>query len=138
MSTAPVRDSNPASGGTDTRTRDPIDQPGALRNETWLTLQTRQAQRLIHGRRAEHDKAAIIGLTRFSVLVRQTWTGARAGDPYADWWLLKIHDALEQSRQDIEIIQRTVAARLSSIAGVDIASACSLEPVRVPLQFSHA
>ena len=138
MTTDSARNDTLAEARGDNSPRPPADHPGALRNETWLTLQTRQAQRLVHGRHAADDKAAIIGLTRFSALVRQIWTGARADDPYADWWLLRIHDALEQSKRDVEAVQRLVDTRLSSVSGVDIGIACSLEPVRVPLQFSHA
>lgn len=123
----------------DSNTTDaPTGSPGALRSETWLTLQTRQAQRLVHGRAARNGQPAIVGLTRFSTLVRQVWTGARAGDPYGDWWLLKIHDTLEASRNEIDVAHQTVTARLASVSGVDVTVACSLKPVRLPLSFSHA
>ena len=138
MTTEPAHTDEPSESAGETRHRTAADHPGALRNETWLTIQTRQAQRLVHGRPAADGKPAIVGLTRFSTLVRQIWTGARAGDPFGDWWLLKIHDALEQSKRDVESVQRAAGARLESVAGVDVGMACSLEPVRIPLQFSHA
>ena len=81
MTTEPARTDNPSESAGETRPRTAADHPGALRNETWLTVQTRQAQRLVHGRPAADGKPAIVGLTRFSTLVRQIWTGARAGDP---------------------------------------------------------
>ena len=36
--------------------------PGTLRGQVWLTVQTRQAQRLIRGRNGNVDKPAIICL----------------------------------------------------------------------------
>lgn len=62
--------------------------PGPLRSESWITLQTRQAQRLVSGRRAENGTPGIVGLTRFASMLRPLWTAARADDPWADWWLL--------------------------------------------------
>ena len=66
-----------------------------------LTLQTRQAQRLVKGRSYSADRPAIIGLIGFANLVRSVWHGARADDPYADWWMLKIHEALEQVKREL-------------------------------------
>ena len=40
--------------------------PGALRGQVWLTVQTRQAQRLIRGRNGNANKPAIIGLVGFA------------------------------------------------------------------------
>ena len=71
------------------------EQPGALRAVVTLTLETRQAQRMVKGRSGTVDKPAIMGLIGFANRLRVIWQGARADDPYADWWLVKIHDALD-------------------------------------------
>ena len=75
------------------------DQPGALRAVVTLTLETRQAQRMVKGRPGTSDKPAIMGLIGFANRLRVIWQGARADDPYADWWLVKIHDALDVADQ---------------------------------------
>ena len=46
---------------------------------------------------ASAEKPAIIGLLGFANLVRTIWHGARADDPYADWWLLQVHEAMVQT-----------------------------------------
>lgn len=111
--------------------------PGALRGQVWLTLQTRQAQQLIRGRTGSVDKPAIIGLIGFANRLRLIWQAARSDDPYADWWLLKIHDAIEQARQIIRGQQAELDSRLGAMAAIEVNVAASLRPYRVPLQFAN-
>ena len=67
---------------------------GALQGEVWLTVQTYQAQSLVRGRRRSEDKPAIIGLVGFADRLKTVWQAARQNDPYADWWLIKIEEAI--------------------------------------------
>lgn len=113
------------------------DQPGVLRGTAWLTLQTRQAQRLVKGRSASADRPAIIGLLGFAHLLRPVWEGARTDDPYADWWLLKVHDALEQAHQALADEQATQARHLAALDAIEVHPAQSTQPIRMPLQFSN-
>jgi integrating conjugative element protein (TIGR03761 family) len=100
-------------GGSEkvTAIRAAVDRPGALRGESWITIQTRQAQRLL--------------------------VPARMDDPYAQWWLVKIEDALEGSARVIEDLRQQVEARLKGSPGFEATIAESLEPVRVPLKFAN-
>ena len=54
------------------------ERPGVLRGGATLTLQTRQAQRLVKGRGYTAEKPAITGLIGFANLLRSIWHGARA------------------------------------------------------------
>lgn len=112
-------------------------EPGALRSQLWLTIQTREAKRLVTGRRADSGRPGIIGLTRFAVLLRPLWNAARADDPYADWWLLQVDEALEQARATLKTLAEPLAALWLGLPAVDIQVAESLEPLRVPLQFGN-
>jgi len=112
-------------------------RPGVLRGGAVLTLQTRQAQRLVKGRGYSANKPAIIGLIGFANLVRSVWHGARADDPYADWWMLKIHAALDQAEQDLSSMDRAMAARLEGLGALEVASPASTKPARVSLNFSN-
>lgn len=111
--------------------------PGALRSETFLILQTRQAQRLIQGRRAEDGTPGIVGLARFATLLRPIWNGARADDPYADWWLVRVHDALDDGEQELQALKQHVDGRLTRLPGISVTVAQSVDPIRVPLTFSN-
>lgn len=112
------------------------ERPGVLRGNATLTVHTRQAQRLVRGRPATPDKPAIIGLLGFANLLRAIWHGARANDPYADGWLLRIHAALEHTHSQIAETRATLV--LDETGPITVAPASSVKPVRVPLQFSNA
>ena len=111
--------------------------PGALRGQVWLTVQTRQAQRLIHGRHGRADKAAIIGLVGFADRLRLIWQAARNDDPYADWWLIKVHEALERTRHLLNTEQRTLDQRLEQHTALEVTVAQSQQPYRIALQFAN-
>ena len=110
--------------------------PGVLRSDAYLTVQTRQAQRLIEGRLADDDVAAIIGLTRFAALLRPIWNGARTDDPYADLWLVRVDDAIAESEQELFALKAHVEQLLKRRKGMTIHVAESIEPLQVPLTFA--
>lgn len=111
--------------------------PGVLRSESYLTVQTRQAQRLILGRRFEDGTPGILGMMRFATLLRPIWSGARADDPFADWWLVRIHDAVEESERELLALKQHVELVLKRMPAMTVTVAQSVEPLRVPLTFSN-
>ena len=111
--------------------------PGPLRSESWITLQTRQAQRLVTGRRAEDGTPGIVGLTRFAALLRPLWNAARADDPWADWWLLRVHDAIELGHQELDALLEYINRLLKQTPNVSVTVAVSIEPLKVPLTFTN-
>ena len=111
--------------------------PGALRGQAWLTVQTRQAQRLIRGRNGNADKPAIIGLVGFADRLRVIWQAARNDDPYADWWLVKVHEALERVRDLVKNEQAALEAQLEQLTALEVAVAESMKPFRIALQFAN-
>lgn len=116
--------------------RNALATPGVLRSDAYLTVQTKQAQRLIEGRRADDHAAAIIGLTRFAALLRPVWNGARTDDPYADWWLVRVEDAIAESEQELIELKAHVEKALARRDGITIRVAESIEPLQVPLNFA--
>ena len=113
------------------------ERPGVLRGGATLTLQTRQAQRLVKGRGHTADKPAIIGLIGFANLLRSIWHGARADDPYADWWMLKVHDALQLAQEQLVSAEQDIATRFQAMAAIDVAAPASIKPARIALNFSN-
>ena len=111
--------------------------PGTLRGDARLAIQTKQAQRLVHGRRHSNDTPGIIGLVQFGNLMRRIWTAAGADDPYADWALLRVHEALDAGRTIIAALNAKVETLLQARTGVSIQIAHSLQPIDVPLQFAN-
>lgn len=113
------------------------DRPGTLRGDACLVIQTRQAQRLVYGRKQSGQQPGIIGLVRFGMLMKRIWVSAMMDDPYADWYLLQIDDTLEAGRVEIQQSKNQIDELLCSSRGVEIAVAHSLKPARVPLQFAN-
>ena len=111
--------------------------PGVLRGQVWLTIQTRQAQQLVRGRNGTAEKPAITGLVGFANQLRVIWQAARNDDPYADWWLIKIHETLDSVRQLINQQQTALAAQLDQMPAMEVVVAESSRPYRVPLRFAN-
>ncbi|MCU7943552.1 MAG: TIGR03761 family integrating conjugative element protein [Candidatus Thiodiazotropha sp. (ex Cardiolucina cf. quadrata)] len=124
---------------TDTATgsKQAADGPGTLRGQAWLKVQTRQAQQLIKGRSGSVDKPAIIGLMGFADRLRVIWQAARDDDPYADWWLIKVHEALDQAREFIGRHQEELDKQLAQMSAMEVEIAQSLKPYRIRLQFAN-
>jgi integrating conjugative element protein (TIGR03761 family) len=113
------------------------DAPGVLRGEVWLTVQSRHAQRLILGRAATLNKPAIVGLLGFADRLRVIWNADRADDPYADWWLIRIDEALERARVRIKSERAVLDDRIEQQSALQIDVATSDKPHRVALQFAN-
>ncbi len=114
-----------------------VNSLGALRGQSWLTVQTYQARQLIHGRNATQDKASIVGLVGFADRLRIIWQAVRDDDPYADWWLIKIHEALEQARHSLGRYQEKADAQLTQMTAMEVTVAESQKPYRIQLQFAN-
>ncbi|MCP4287411.1 MAG: TIGR03761 family integrating conjugative element protein [Gammaproteobacteria bacterium] len=110
---------------------------GPLRGQVWLTIQTRQAQQLVRGRTGTPDKPPIIGLVGFADRLRVIWQAARNDDPYADWWLIKVHEGIEAAGTLIRDRQQALESLLQQMGSIEVTTAASLHPFRMPLQFAN-
>lgn len=111
--------------------------PGVLRGEVWLTVQSHHARRLVLGRAATVDKPAIIGLVGFADRLRVIWNAARADDPYADWWLIKIDEALERARSRIKSERAVLDECIEQRSALQIKVVTTTKPYRVALNFAN-
>lgn len=106
-------------------------RPGPLRGQARLVLHTRQAQMLIKGRSGD-QRPPIIGLLRFGMLVRTVQAAAEKGDPYAQWRLLRVEQALDQASEELTATGQQQQARLAA-APFQVEPPVSTEPVEAPL-----
>lgn len=106
-----------------------------LQSEIYLTLQTRHAQALVRGRNVP-GKPLIVGLVGFADRLRLIWTGAKQNDPYADWWLIKIEDAINATSNSLQNSHTEVSTKLNEIQAIRIAPAASKDPFRFELRFA--
>ena len=102
-----------------------------------MSIQTRQAQRLFRGRPTDAGKPAIIGLVGFANRLKVVWQGARDDDPYADWWLIKIHEGIEAAGDEVRSRQQQLIESLKQMKTLEIDVAASKRPCRVPLNFAN-
>ena len=113
------------------------EQPGGLRSETRMTIQTRQAQKIVVGRRSGKGVQQIIGLLNFGRRMKLLWLSAQADDPYADWYLLRIEDAINEAKVVIREKKQWLDKVLNSMEGFDVGIAHSLEPIQVSIVFQN-
>jgi len=92
---------------------------------------------LIHGRKAISGKPTIVGLVGFADRLRVLWLAARRDDPYADWWLIQVHEAIEDVRASIRLEQAQLDNRLEQMNGMEVSVAASTHPYRIQLQFAN-
>ncbi len=111
--------------------------PGALKGEAWISLHTRDAHRLAMGRRATEERNRIVGLPGFGYQVATIWLCARADDPYADWWLIRIEEKLEATRQALQALREDLEGRLRGHEDLHVELSRSTEPLRMPLRFAN-
>lgn len=100
-----------------------------------LQLQTIQAQLLVRGRNAE-GKAPIAGLLRFAEHLRIIWSAAQANDPYADWWLIKVEDALATTIRRTEVELTQLGDLLETSTVLRIAPTEYKDPFQIELLFA--
>ncbi|TVR95217.1 MAG: TIGR03761 family integrating conjugative element protein [Rhodospirillales bacterium] len=114
--------------------------PGVLRGEASIVLHTRHGQQLYLGRAAGTSNgkptAAIPGVRRFASQVRQVAIGARAGDPYADWMLVRLDQEIATVEAAYDQQRELLEAALTGCPGISIGIALSVAPLCIPMQFS--
>lgn len=109
--------------------------PGPLRHKVSLTTQSRYARLLVLGRSATADAPAIMGLLAFADQLRIIWNASRADDPWADWWLIKIDDAIDLVQHRLETIATKIRRYLQAQPALEIDIATSERPYRIKLRF---
>lgn len=111
--------------------------PGALHGRASVLIQTFDARRIVVGRRRSQDgKASIVGLIEFGSRVRKIWDAAAKDDPYADWYLVRIEEAIHRARTRIGRELALMRNHLESVPeGIEIAMVSS-KGTRIPLTFA--
>jgi len=106
--------------------------PGSLNLTLSLSLHTLQARKLVTG---IPTKRGMIGLWSFTKGVKKIWEAAGQDDPYADWQLLKIYDALKNADRYLRSQLTTWRQTLRQTTHFTINNMGSVTPIRVPLYF---
>jgi integrating conjugative element protein (TIGR03761 family) len=97
---------------------------GRLTTIAELTFHTRNAQFMLFGRLNESQS-----LLRFDRLVKKIRDAASRDDPYADWILIHIYNALIKTQRAFNEIETQYRARLQSEEGIKFDPAKTLQPM---------
>jgi len=118
-------------------TKNLTDSPGGVRSENYLSLTTYQAVNLLTGRPAQKGKQGIVGLWAFADMMSTIWRGAATGDPYADWWLIKVDEVMERANQELGEIRAQLEEAMGEIDGCEFGKPYSEKPIKKPLTFTN-
>ena len=114
----------------------PLATPGHLHGQIVLHVHTVHAQRLITGRSGTPERRGVIGLFAFAERVGHIWRGAQTGDPFADWWLLKLERALDRAEARLSDLRASVRQHLADVESFTIEVPSSTAPLPVALEFT--
>ncbi|MBS7560131.1 TIGR03761 family integrating conjugative element protein [Pseudomonas sp. RC4D1] len=107
---------------------------GALRSTMSLTLHTHHASRIWHGRAPTEGKSGIIGLNGFVSTMNKLKRGAEQDDPYSDWWMLRIEDKLNSTKQQLQNLCEQVDQALANVPpALSLGENLNVQPVKLPL-----
>lgn len=116
-------------------------QVGALRGDTSITIQSRQAQVLLTGREATPERPQrVMGLMQFSTYLSQVTVAVKQDDPWADWVLVQVEERLVEAEGKLKEQQANIDRVLGANPMMDIQVSESVKPLRVSIGFasSHA
>ena len=125
---------------------EPNELPGPLRNEVILTIHTREAQKLIVGRKKrlndpfDLDKKIvenIMGVYSFGKRMNAIWIAAQYDDPYADWFLLQVELALATGKKAFFDKRQELTQLLESVDAIKITTSHSIKPVEANISFAN-
>lgn len=111
-----------------------FERPGPLVNQVQLVLNTVDAQTLFLG----HFAKSGISLIQFGGKTAELWAAAEKDDPYADWYLVKIYDAVITLRNQLITTIQAYQEQLNKVcscAGFIIKPFQSEKPVIKSLWF---
>ena len=77
------------------------------------------------------------GLRRFSRTTQLLWIAAKKGDPYAEWHLMQIYDAIGAWQESFEAFEKHYETYLHQKRGFEVILFDNPEPFRFGLQFSN-
>lgn len=128
--------SSPDALRTERRRPAPLATPGHLHGQVVLHVHTVHAQRLITGRAGTPERRGAVGLFTFAERAGHIWRGAQAGDPYADWWLLKLEQVLDRAEARLSDLRASTRQHLADVESFTIEVSSSTAPLPVALEFS--
>jgi len=116
-----------------------LDRPGTLRGGVVLHLHTHVAQKMWNGRRPDRGtgKQGIKSIPHFASQLKTINFSAAKDDPYADWWLIQMQDAVDECRVKLRELSDALDSFMKSQMPdeVQIVEALSQKPLAIEIHF---
>lgn len=112
--------------------KDEIHAKNFLTTDFQLVLHTKSAQRLYDG----EWKHGRMGLLQFASAITILWKCSKQDDPYAEWYLLKIYEALQEASTKLKHYESTLKEQLNNLRGFEIGLMSHPTPLKQPLRFA--
>ncbi len=109
--------------------------PGNVRTKGKFTVHTQIAHRLFFGRKRAKGIEPIIGLVQFSSKINLIYVAASNGDPYADYRLIQIEDALSNALEIVKKNDSDLSELLGNDINIEILPSESVEPESLEIEF---
>jgi len=103
-----------------------------LIGEQTLLLHTKIAQSLFSG----EWKHGRLGLLQYAKLIKNLWYAVKMDDPYAEWFLLKSYDQIENAKEQLQNYEDVFQAQLDNLRGFQVELFRNPHPVLESLQFA--
>lgn len=117
-----------------------VENMGGLSTDASMTLHTRLAASLWHGRQEDRRRNiySIVGMTRFARQVADVWRESSLDNPVADWVLITIEERFEVAEKTINDNLAAARELLDDHAVFDhVSEAVSSKPLAVELNFHN-
>lgn len=111
-----------------------LNNPGSLHNDASMTIHTIHALRLISGRRKTDTRQQIAGLNTFLGMTHHISLCAMRGDPYADWYMVRIENKADDVNIFIKQLKEQVETVFQKIpTSLTIGENISQEPITLSM-----
>jgi integrating conjugative element protein (TIGR03761 family) len=98
-----------------------------------LILHTAYSQAIFTGAWAENK----IGLLQFEKSLQILWTDFEQDDPYAEWQLFKIHDAIQNLKKSMREQEHLLRTQIRNLRGIQIKPFRNTSPFAASLSSTH-
>ena len=115
------------------------ERASALRGGVMIRLHTHHASRLWSGRRQDKStgREAIKSFPHFGGLLRTLTQAATQDDPWADWWLMRVQDHIDDGRSKLKQLLDAVEAFMQNQLPDEVSymNAMSSKPLEIEVRF---
>lgn len=115
-----------------------FEDPGSIKSDVSLMLHSKEALKIFMGRKENKAEGIhhIPGVSVYAKLLRTIWGSCLAGNPFAKYWIKKIEEKLDESKEDLQAYFDQLEQQQPVSKRLNISKSISVKPVKVNLNFA--